>query len=77
MKNAKDAARNNENKKLYKITAVLSNTRWSNNRPVRDKKGELLTRWEEQASKWHEYLSEMLNPEISKKKKKKKMNHPL
>jgi hypothetical protein len=28
--------------RIYKITSVLSNTRWSRNRPVRDKKGELL-----------------------------------
>jgi hypothetical protein len=40
--------KNNENKELYKITATLCNRRWIKNRPVRDKKGELLTGWKEQ-----------------------------
>ena len=53
---------------ISKIITVLSNTRWSKNHPVRDKKGELLAGWEEQASRWCEHFAEMLNPEISKEK---------
>lgn len=70
MKNAEDAAQNIENKELYKITTVLLNTRQSKNHPVKDKKGELLTGWEGQASGLCEHFSEMLNPEISKEKSK-------
>ena len=64
--NAEVAAQNIENKELYKITTVLSNTRWSKNSQVRDKLGELLTGWEEQASRWREDFSELSYPEISK-----------
>jgi hypothetical protein len=64
-KKVEDAAQNNENKKLYKITIILSN-RWNRNRPVRDNKGELLTGWKEQASRWHKHFSEILNCEITK-----------
>jgi hypothetical protein len=49
---------------LYKIITVLANRRWSKNPPVRDKTGEFLTGWEEQASGWREYFSEMSNHEI-------------
>jgi hypothetical protein len=31
-----DAAQNNENKEIYKITTMLSNRRWNGNCPVRD-----------------------------------------
>jgi len=55
---------------LYKITAVLANRRWSKHRPVRDKKGEFLTGWEEQASRWREHFSEMSNHEIRRKEMK-------
>jgi hypothetical protein len=68
VKNAEDAAQNIENKELYKMTTVLLNTRQSKNHPVKDKKRELLTGWEGQASGWCEHFSEMLNPEISKEK---------
>jgi hypothetical protein len=39
VKKVEDAAQNNENKELYKIT-TLSNRRWNGNSPVRDNKGE-------------------------------------
>jgi hypothetical protein len=57
-----DAERNNENKDLYKITTILSNKRWIRNRPVRDKKRELLT------------FSEMLNLKILKEVENEKPN---
>jgi hypothetical protein len=46
---------------LHKITTVLANRRRNKNRPVRNKKGEFLTGWEEQASRWREHFSEMSN----------------
>lgn len=62
-KKVEDAAQNKGNKELYKITIMLSNRRWNGNCPVRDNKGELLTGWEEQASRWHNHFSEILNCE--------------
>ena len=36
--------------------------------------GELLTGWEEQASRWHQPFSEMLNREITKEKENEELN---
>jgi len=55
---------------LYKITTALANKIWSKNRPVRDKKEEFLTGWEEKASRWREHFSEMPNHEIRRKEMK-------
>jgi hypothetical protein len=51
---------------LYKITTILCNRRWSKNCTVRDKKGETLTGWEEQASGWSKHFSKTLNCDITK-----------
>jgi hypothetical protein len=73
-KKAQDVVQNNENKELYKITTILSNRRRIKNHSVRDKKGELLTGWAEQASRWQEHFSVMLNPMILKEAEKEEPN---
>jgi hypothetical protein len=59
---------------LYKITTILWNRSWSKNCPVRDKKGETLKGWEEQASGCSEHFSKMLNCDIPKEEENEELN---
>ena len=41
---------------------------------IRDKKGDLLIGWKEQASRWREHFPKMLNREILKEEESKELN---
>jgi hypothetical protein len=58
---AEEAARRNDMKELYSITKTLSKKNFNRNRPVRKKRGDLLTTQEEQLKRWEEHFTEVLN----------------
>ncbi|XP_025097624.1 uncharacterized protein LOC112565936 [Pomacea canaliculata] len=59
---AEEAARKGEQGKLYKITKTISGKFHStNNAPVKDKGGKLLTTEREQEARWAEHFREILN----------------
>jgi len=58
---AESAALKGDLKTLYSTTKQLSGRRNNPNRPVRDKKGKLLTSVEDQIARWREHFQEVLN----------------
>jgi hypothetical protein len=58
---AEEAACRNDMKELYSITKTLSKKNFNRNRPVRNKRGDLLTTQEEQLKRWEQHFTEVLN----------------
>jgi hypothetical protein len=58
---AEEAARRNDMKELYSITKTSSKKKFNRNRPVRNKRGDLLRTQEEQLKIWEEHFTEVLN----------------
>jgi hypothetical protein len=60
-------------KELYNITRKLSGKGFfRNSKPVRNKKGEILSTKEQQLQRWRKHFSESLNREKNKKHRDKK-----
>ncbi len=58
---AEAAVRQNNTKELYRITRKLAGKNKSFSRPIRDKKGNLLTIESQQLERWKEHFEEILN----------------
>ena len=58
---AEQAARMNDMKKVYEITRRLAGSRPTQNKPVRNREGILLTETKDQQTRWKEHFSEVLN----------------
>jgi hypothetical protein len=58
---AKEAERRGTVKELYSITKILPKKVLRRDKPVRNKRGEILSTQEEQPKRWREYFSEILN----------------
>ncbi|VDP02852.1 unnamed protein product, partial [Schistosoma margrebowiei] len=58
---AENAARERNMRQLYDITKKLSGNRRKPERPVKSKKGDVITNIEEQQNRWVEHFKELLN----------------
>jgi hypothetical protein len=60
-KEAEEAARRNEQSKVYQIIRTLSGRKATTSVPIKDKSGKLLTTETEQEKRWQEHFEEVLN----------------
>jgi hypothetical protein len=51
-------------KELYSVTKKLSRRGFNRNKPVRNRRGEIISTQEEQLKRWKEHFSELLNKDI-------------
>jgi hypothetical protein len=61
---AENAAAIGNIKELNRITKVLANKKFNRRKQIKDINCQLLTTEREQIKRWHEYFSEVLNPQI-------------
>ena len=58
---AEEAAKKKGMKKVYDTTRLLSGKRNIQSKPVKDRNGEVLTKFEDQLNRWKEYFQKILN----------------
>jgi hypothetical protein len=61
---AEDVEMRGDLKELYSITKKLSRKGFKRNKPVRKKRGEIISTQEEQLKRWKEHFSELLIKDI-------------
>ena len=74
---AEEVASKGDLKTLYATTRILSGGYCNPNRPVRNKKGRLLTTVKDQLAKWKEYFQKILNQPASKQRPQINSGNPL
>ena len=74
---AEEAASNGDLKTLYVTTRILGGRHCNPNRPVRNKKGRLLTMVEDQLTRWKEHFQEVLNRPASEQRPQLNSGDPL
>ena len=58
---AKEAASKGDLYRLYQTTSILSGRKPNQNKPIRNKEGDILAKADEQLTCWKEHFEEVLN----------------
>jgi hypothetical protein len=61
---AEEAEKRGDLEELCSITKKFSRKGFNGNKPVRNKRGEIISTQEEQLKRWKEHFSELLNKDI-------------
>ena len=74
---AEEAASKSDFKNLYATTSIFSERHCNPNKPVKNKKGRLLTMLENQLARWKEHFQEVLNRPASEQRPQLNPSNPL